>query len=289
MLHETFAHNLASSLSAYLRTYLTVNVMSVEQLSYGEFLDGLPSPTCLVALGLNPYDGSGVMELNPSLTFPLIEMLLGGTGKTRAIRRDITEIEQKVLDGLFRIVLNDLRDAWKPVTAVEFAIEAMESDPQLLGQMARDEAVVAIGIEIRIGDVVGMMNLALPSIVIKVMRNKFDNQWTARKPLAGAAGQDRMLRLLRGAAVTLETRLEGQTLKVRDLLALEEGTLLGFDYPVSRPLELRLNGAARFTGQVVSTGRRRACLIEGIRPEEEDQGTISDDAGGSSGAGPASE
>src|SRR5215468_9933078 len=80
LLHDTFVRNLVSSLSAYLRSYLTVNLVSVEQLSYAEFLDGLPSPTCIVSLGLSPYDGNGVLELNPSLVFPIIEMLLGGTG-----------------------------------------------------------------------------------------------------------------------------------------------------------------------------------------------------------------
>src|SRR5438874_12868112 len=116
LLHDTFVRDLVSSLSAYLRSYVTVNLVSVEQLSYAEFLDGLPSPTCLVSLGLNPYDGNGVMELNPSLVFPILEMLLGGTGKSSAaIQRDITEIEQRLLDGLFRIILQDLREAWKAV------------------------------------------------------------------------------------------------------------------------------------------------------------------------------
>jgi len=82
LLHDTFVRNLVSSLSAYLRSYLAVNLVSVEQLSYAEFLDGLPSPTCMVSLGLKPYDGQGVLELNPSLVFPILEMLLGGTGKT---------------------------------------------------------------------------------------------------------------------------------------------------------------------------------------------------------------
>src|SRR5438552_7461067 len=82
LLHDTFVRNLVSSLSAYLRSYLTVNLVSVEQLSYAEFLDGLPSPTCIVSLGLRPYDGSGVLELNPSLVFPIVEMLLGGSGKS---------------------------------------------------------------------------------------------------------------------------------------------------------------------------------------------------------------
>jgi flagellar motor switch protein FliM len=280
LLHDTFVRNLVSSLSAYLRSYLTVNLVSVEQLSYAEFLDGLPSPTCIVSLGLSPYDGSGVMELNPSLVFPILEMLLGGTGKSSAsIQRDITEIEQKLLDGLFRIILHDLREAWKAVTAVDFTIESMETEPQLVHILAPNEAVVSIGIEIRIGDTVGMMNIAMPSIVIKMMRQKFDQQWSVRKTHASPGEQARILRVLRDASITLEARMEGPTLTVRDLLSLREGYLLIFDYPVERAVEMLANGAHKFTGQIVSTGRKRACLLEKVRPAP-GQGRIKDDAGG---------
>src|SRR6202158_390835 len=82
LLHDQSVPNLVSSLSAYWRSYLTVNLVSVEQLSYAEFLDGLPSPTCIVSLGLSPYDGNGILELNPTLVFPILEMLLGGSGKS---------------------------------------------------------------------------------------------------------------------------------------------------------------------------------------------------------------
>ncbi len=277
LLHDTFVRNLVSSLSAYLRSYLTVNLVSVEQLSYSEFLDGLPSPTCMVALGLSPYDGSGVLELNPSLIFPILEMLLGGTGNSSSsIQRDITEIEQKLLDGLFRIILHDLREAWKAVTEVDFTIESMETEPQLLHLMAPNEAVVAIGIEIRIGETVGMMNIALPSIVIKMMRQKFDQQWSVRKTHASQGEQERVLRLLREASVVLEARLEGPTIRIRDLLALEEGHLLSFDYSVDRSIELKLNGANKFTAQMAAAGKRRACVIERIR-RSLPQGKSSDD------------
>src|SRR5579864_8596733 len=239
LLHDTFVRNLVSSLSAYLRSYLTVNLVSVEQLSYTEFLEGLPSPTCLVTLGLRPYDGNGVLELNPSLVFPVLEMVLGGTGKSSApVQRDITEIEQKLLDGLIRIILQDLREAWKAVTAVEFTVEAMETEPQLLRVLAPNEAVVTIGVEVRIGETVGMMNIAMPSIVIKMMRQKFDQQWSIRK-YPSYAEQARVLRLLRPATLTLEARLEGPTISVRDLLTLSAGQLLVFDYPVDRAVELR--------------------------------------------------
>ena len=267
LLHDTFVRNLVSSLSAYLRSYLTVNLVSVEQLSYAEFLDGLPSPTCMVSLGLSPYDGNGVLEINPSLVFPILEMLMGGSGKSSAgIQRDITEIEQKLLDGLFRIILHDLREAWKGVTDVDFTIESLETEPQLLHILAPNEAVVAVGVEIRIGETVGMMNIAMPSIVIKMMRQKFDQQRSVRKTHASAGEQARVLRLLRDASLTLEARLEGPTLTVRDLLALSEGHLLTFDFPVDRPVELLVNDEHKFAGQVVNTGRKRGCLIERVKP-----------------------
>lgn len=266
LLHDTFVRNLVSSLSAYLRSYLTVNLVSVEQLSYAEFLDGLPSPTCMVSLGLRPYDGNGVLELNPSLVFPILEMLLGGNGKASgAIQREVTEIEQKLLDGLFRIILNDLREAWRGVTEMDFTIEAMETEPQLLHILATNEAVVSIGVEIRMADVVGMMNIAMPSIVIKMMRQKFDQQWSVRKTMASDAEQARVLRLLQGASLTLEARLEGPRLSVRDFLGLEEGHLLAFDFPVDQPVDLMVNGSEKFRAHVVSTGKKRACLVEEIR------------------------
>jgi flagellar motor switch protein FliM len=282
LLHDTFVRNLVSSLSAYLRSYLTVNLVSVEQLSYAEFLDGLPSPTCIVSLGLNPYDGNGVLELNPSLVFPIIEMVLGGTGKSSAnIQRDITEIEQRLLDGLFRIILQDMREAWKAVTSVDFTIESMETEPQLLHVLAPNEAVVSIGIEVRIGETVGMMNIAMPSIVIKMMRHKFDQQWSVRKTHASEQEQARVLRVLRQASMAVEARMEGPTLTVQDLLSLREGHLIAFDFSVDRPVELLINGARKFTGHVVSTGKKRACQVETRRPLR-NQGRIKDERTGDS-------
>src|ERR1035441_2611145 len=70
-LHDNFVRNLVSSLSAYLRSYLIINLVSVEQLSYSEFLECLPSPTCPASLGLRPYDGNAVLEMNSSLIFPI--------------------------------------------------------------------------------------------------------------------------------------------------------------------------------------------------------------------------
>src|SRR5579863_3079224 len=163
MIHENFARSMASSLSAYLRSYVEVNLISVEQLSLTEFTQSLPAPTSMITFGMKPYDGSAMLEFSPSLAFPIIEMLLGGTLKTPTkIDREITEIEQSILDGLLRVILNYLQSAWTAVAPMEFQIESHETEPQLLRILAQNEAVVAISIEVRAGETSGMMNLGIP-------------------------------------------------------------------------------------------------------------------------------
>jgi flagellar motor switch protein FliM len=252
-LHDNFVRNLVSSLSAYLRSYLMINLVSVEQLSYAEFLECLPSPTCIASLGLRPYDGNAVMELNSSLVFPILELLLGGNGKaSTAIQREITEIEQTLLDGLFRIVLHDLKEAWKGVTTIDFTIESLETEPQFLQILAPSEAVVAVAIEIRIGESIGMMNIAMPSIIIKMMRQKFDQQWSVRKSESTGGEQERVLNLLRGSSVDVDVRLEGSSLFLKDLMTLDVGDVLILDSATQKPLRCLLNGVAKFQGHVSS-------------------------------------
>jgi len=263
LLHENFARSLASSLSAYLRAYVAVNLVSVEQLSFMEFTQCLPSPTSIILLGMRPFDGNTVLEINPTLVFPILEMLLGGTGKvTTAITREITEIEQSILEGLLRIILQDLRTCWHAVTALDFSIESHETEPQLLQILAPNEAVVGISLEVRIGETAGMMNIGIPSIIVKMLRQKFDQQWSLRKTQATENEHVRMLRLIRPAIINLDARLQGPTLSVSGLLDLVAGDVLAFDYPVGKALDVMVNGKLKYRGEVITSGRKRAFEVQ---------------------------
>jgi flagellar motor switch protein FliM len=267
LLHENFARSLASSLSAYLRAYVMVNLVSVEQLSFLEFSQCLPSPSCIIAMGMRPYDGNGVLEINPTLVFPILEMLLGGSGKPSAstrVTREITEIEQSIVEVVVRIILHDLRESWRQVTNVSFSIESHETEPSLLQFMAPNEAVVAISLEIRVGEMTGMMNIGIPSIIIKMLRQKFDQGWSNRRSEASEADQRRVLRLVKPGTIHLDARLQGPTLKVEDLLALREGDVLAFDFSTEKALNLLVNGRLKFQGQVAAQGKKKAFLIRSL-------------------------
>jgi flagellar motor switch protein FliM len=223
-------------------------------------------------MGMRPYDGNGVLEINPTLIFPVLEMLLGGSGKTSStsrLSRELTEIEQSIVEVVFRIILHDLRESWRQVTNVSFSIESHETEPSLLQFMAPNEAVVAISLEIRVGEIAGMMNIGIPSIIIKMLRQKFDQGWSGRRSEVTEADQRRVLQLIKPSLIQIDARLQGPTLKVEDLLAIEEGDVLMFDYSTEKPLNLLVNSRLKFHGQVVAQGKKKSFLIRSMSTPSE--------------------
>lgn len=259
-LKQKFLHRIVSSLSAYLRSSVTAQFLAVDHLSYGEFLKGLPAPTCVVAVSMHPYESNAVLELNPSLVFPIIELLLGGTGKAEVASREITEIEQNVLDGLFRILLQALADAWKDVVPVTLSVESIGREARLIH--APHEPMVTVSIEVKLEQGGGKLNLAVPTEILTLEGEEGDAQSAPRKIEATEAEQARTLDLLREAKCTLEAHLEGAMLRVRELLDLKEGDVLTFDHPIDEALGGLVNGKRKFSGQIVSTGKKKAFQIE---------------------------
>ncbi len=268
-LHETFARNIGASLSTYLRAYLAATIVSVDQLPYQEFSSGLASPTCLLSLGLQPYEGNAVMEINPALIFPMIELLLGGSGRQQAtLTREITEIELKLLQSVFRIMLQDLQGAWRTIAELEFAIEAVETETHAFRVLAPQEAVVAIGIEMRIGEVTGMMNLAIPSVILKMMRQKFDQQWTARKVETDPVRRTGILKKIRAGTVRVEAAMAAPPISIRDLVSLETGDVMMIDHPAQSLMTLKVNGHKKYHGKAASVNGRRAFAVESLLRED---------------------
>ena len=263
-LYENFAKSLASSLSAYLRSYVTVNLVSFEQIPFQEFIEGLPSPTIIASLSLRPYEGPAVLELGPACFFPILEMLLGGNGKDpQVFTREITHIEQRLVEMLLRVIVQDLREAWKVVGSIDFILQNIEKQPQFLQILAPTEAVIAIGMEIRAGDAVGPLNIAIPSLAVKMMHLKVGQQWITGRTEPSAEEQEKMLRILGPTDTEVEIAHDGATIRMQDLLALGGGDLLLLDLPAERPASCLVNGKERFHGHMAQFNAKCVFVVDG--------------------------
>ena len=262
MLYENFSRSATSSLSAYLRNYISLHLAAVEQLSYREFLDGLPSCTSMACFGIQPYTGNVIVETSPSLTFPILEILLGGSGKpAEPAGRKLTEIEQSLLEGLFRIIAHDLSEAWKHTAHIDFALVSVGAEAQFLQAMSPAEAVLAAKIEARMGEATGAIHIVLPSMAVSAILQNIDRERSISKTDVPPEHEARVLHLIQNSRVTLEARLPAQQIRVRDLMSLETGDVLTLDLPIDAPLELALNGQPQFLGTIVAVESKRAVRL----------------------------
>lgn len=263
VLHESFVRTLTASLSLTLRSFVSGSVISVEQLSFGEFSDRLQTPTCLVYLSMLPYEGFATVEISHSLVAPILDNVLGGNGKIDSeLDRELTDIEKGMLEGFFRVIPHDLSEAWKPIAAISFAFDCVETEPQLSNRTARSEAVVVIAMELRIGDKVGMVNLAIPSITLKMLRHKFDQQNTTRR--AGSPETEAAIKqkIEEGLKVHVDCALVGSRIRLNDLLNLKAGDLIDLGIECDHRGTLLVNGIPKFRGEVIVDGLKQAVIIE---------------------------
>jgi len=176
-LHDRYAVNLSSSLSAFLRAVTEVSIVSVEQFAYSEFLMSLPDPTAFYSFSMPPVEGVAALEINPNLAFTMVDRMLGGTGQTPAPNRALTEIEQNVLDTVVKLLLEHLTEAWRAIAELQFKLQDRETRPQMLRVTGPNEVVILLAFEMRIGEMRGTLSLCFPASTIETLEEKFAQGW----------------------------------------------------------------------------------------------------------------
>jgi flagellar motor switch protein FliM len=270
-IHDRFAVNVSTSLSAFLRAVTEVSITSVEQFAYSEFLMSLPDPTAFYAIQLPPIDTMGALELNPSIAFTMIDRMLGGSGQSLGPDRALTEIEQNVLDSVVKLVLDHLTETWKSIVEVHFRIHARETRPQMLQVTSANEIVILLGFDVRIGESRGMLSICIPAASIESMEDKVAQGWH-RQPRQPTETEQRYLRVNLGRVPLPVTALLETRLVARELLELTPGDVLTLGRSATEPVDVHVGRVRRFGGRLTVGGAGVAVRIDGLGNELADTG-----------------
>jgi flagellar motor switch protein FliM len=260
-LHDRFARNVATSLSAYLRAGTDVSVTSVEQFTYSEFLASLPDPTAFYALSMSPLDGLAALELGPGVAFTMVDRMLGGTGRGVTMARGLTEIEQNVIDAVVKLILENLTETWRGIVDVRFRISGRETRPQMLQVAAPNEVVVLLGFEMRLGEARGTLNLCVPAAAIEALGASFPQAWQRSRTAPSAADQRVLVSSLARVRLPVSATLS-TTVPARDLLALKAGDVVSLGQSVRNALDVRVRGTLKFRGRLVAHNDGAAVRLE---------------------------
>ena len=225
IMHETFARLTTTALSAQLRSLVHVHVASVDQLTYEEFIRSIPNPTTLGIINMDPLKGSAVLEIDPSITFSIIDRQFGGQGEGAKITRDLSDIETAVMEGIIVRILGNLREAWSQVIDLRPRLGQIETNPQFAQIVPPNEMVVLVTLETKVGEVEGMINFCIPYLTIEPIISKLSAQYMYSSVRSGGTTENlnTLKERLSTIGVSVVAEIGSMNLTVRDVLSLQRG------------------------------------------------------------------
>ncbi|HZT43110.1 MAG TPA: flagellar motor switch protein FliM [Chthonomonadaceae bacterium] len=268
MLHETFARMFASSLSAYMRVPVHVDLLSVQQMRYDEYMRPLTS-SLINLFSMPPLAGQAILEIDFNVTLAMIDRLLGGPGSMVKKSTVLTDIERALAESIVNRALKELRTAWEGIYAFTPTRELMETQGQFVQIAPPNDIVISIRFEVKVGDLSGKMSLCMPYTLLKPITAKFSAQkWSAGNAKANAGGCAAVLaRGLENTYVTCVAQLGTAALSLDDLMRLQVGDIVRLDGGQHEEIAVRIGQQIKFHGKPGTRGKKLAVHITRVSEE----------------------
>jgi flagellar motor switch protein FliM len=271
MIHDGFARRLSTDLSTFLRSVAVVNMLSVVQENYDDFVRTVPVPAVLYVIGMDPLPGVAAVELHPNVAFIIIDRLLGGVGRGLSKMRELSEVEHNLLHPIIADILSTLKAAWAQITTLDPAVQQTASTPQFLHIAYARDIVVTVTFEFRVMDSMSRMRICMPYVMLEPIVQQLTAQarFSVNRRTLGADQAYHLRRNLSKVNVPVSAVLGETQVTVGDLLRLEKGDFIRLDATTNRDLDVMVAGEVRFRAKPGLSGRRLAMMISEVLERED--------------------
>jgi flagellar motor switch protein FliM len=274
LIHETFARLVGTYLSTQLRAYAQATIISVDQLTFEEFVRSIYNPTFITGFRSEKLDGKALIEVGLNVVFTILDRLLGGTGSPLGTVRQLTEVETQIMHRIMGRVLNILREAWINVIDLSPNVEFIESNPQFAQIVPPSDMVLSVAVEIKIHDVTGLMNLCIPYATVEPIAPKFNAaSWFAairKEPLT--TNIQAITKKVREVFLPMVVEMGSATLTLQDIMGLQVGDIVVTDRLVREELDVRVGNLVKFRCRPGIMGKKMAVSITQVyEPQEEEE------------------
>lgn len=274
IIHENFSRLLNNFLSGYLRSYIEVDVLSVQSLIYNEFSNSIANPAILGIVDFEPLDGQIIIDVSSDIAFTMIERVLGGAGGSGiSENRPLTEIEMTLLRNILVKFINLLKDPWGNIIEISPKLEGIETNSQFAQIVSPSESIALITFNLRIGETEGMINICIPHYVIEpILPNLSSRLWFSNSVKKAVTPEEKTA-LERGIAsldVDLKAIIGHTSVSVTEFLNLRIGDVVVLDKPVEEDFDIFVGEELKFQGRPGTMNKKIAIKITKSLEEGDD-------------------
>lgn len=271
IIFEHYGRLLSTNLPVYLRKNIQVEVMNSEAVTYFEFSNALSNPVLLGIVNFAPLSGNIIIELASNLGYAMVDRMLGGSGAPLDKPRDFTEIELLIIERIMTVCVNLLREPWENVADIHPRLERIETNSQFAQIISPSEMIAILTINMKIGDVEGMMNVCLPYLTLESIMDKLNTKYwySSMQEKDGKEYQEAIEDLISRAQIPVKAVLGNSTISVNDFINLQRGDIIRLDTKVEQELDVFVGNIRKFTALPGEAGDKYAVRVTSIIREEQ--------------------
>jgi flagellar motor switch protein FliM len=248
---------------AYLSIGFDCRLVSAEHLTYREFLQRVPEKPYLASIELLPVGAAAVLQLDLTIAFPIIDVLLGGEVTSSESTRAITEIEEQVLEGIIRIMCRELQTSWRAI-ALEFGFGQRQQIMQTQRLMPPEEKNLCLSFEIKMSETRGTLNLAIPAVVSNALLRKISADFSYQRPRSPIEARRQIQKKLLDCFFPVELSMPSLQVPLQNLSELVPNDLLPFSRKATDPALLMVDDVRLCSATPVRVNNRRAARVLSI-------------------------
>ncbi len=270
IIFEHFGRLVSSNFPAYLRKNVQVDVMNSEAVTYSEFSNALSNPVLLGIVNFAPLNGNIIIEFASNLGFAIIDRMLGGLGDPIEKSREFSEIELSVLERIFTILVDLLREPWKNVIEIHPRLERIETNSQFAQIISPSEMIAIVTISVAIGNVEGLMNICLPFLTLEDIMDKLNTKyWFSTMQEKDEESYNEYIEMaINKAQIPIKALLGKSSISVMDFINLQVGDIIKLDTMVEDELDVYVGNIVKFKALPGSGADNYAVKVTEIIREE---------------------
>lgn len=262
-LHDNFAGHFGSMLSSMLRTIVDVDLVSVDQITYSEFIMSLVSPSCTYTFSAEPLEGICLTDFNPTLTFSIIDRMFGGHGKILETERELTGIEKATMARMTGKLFVQLTKSWEHLVKIDIHQRSFETNPQFIQIVPPGETVVVISFQVKLFQSTGLLTICYPYVSLEPVVAKLSAQNWIDATKKKNVEEDRLSNVHNAKRVVAELSavLLNTKIKMRDFLHLRLGDVIHSEKKIVLPIEVCVNRRKKYSAKPGVSGKKRAFQV----------------------------
>jgi flagellar motor switch protein FliM len=239
-----------------------MNLVSAERLTFAEFLVGVPELTYSASFRTLPIDAPVLIQVDMSLVFPMLDLVLGGAGSDSTDPRDLTEIEEEIFEAVVALIARDLQISWAPVVELSIQFEQRQPFAQMQNLLLPNEKVLSLNFEARIPNVRGAINIVFSGLIANALLHKLSVQGSSIKRTPSRDMRRRIRDRLLGSSFQTQLDLPPSSLSVREILDIKEDSVLVLPNLANEPVQLKIGGVPMFSASPVRQGKQKGARIQ---------------------------